>query len=156
MTRRATLFGLACSIAGCGPYFAGHPLPEAPPSAERELSCLDLSVVVVRDPRLDPTGVIAGLRLSNRCDHPIPVDVPSIVVTATRTSGEKVQARFFDPRHQIRRYEMMTHASGTERLLALGVGAPSEVAEVCFDVSAIEGRAERTAPICWSSAGEAR
>lgn len=147
-TSLALVFSCALVLTACNPYRPGTMEPTTPNGAVRTTGCIDVAIDRVED--YQAVGFATELRMGNRCDAPVMVDLGQIRATMRHGDGRVSAMQVYDPDLELRPALLDARARGREVLeyqpIRPGV-TPGPNAELCLDIAEIDRGEPSSLPI---------
>ena len=113
--------------------------------AVRTFGCVDVGFAVERR----ETGDVVDVHVGNRCERSEPLDLGRMIVRATDSRGNEVDAALRDPKGEVRLLHIGAAEHGRERFRLDTQRWP---ARLCFDVNAVAPSVRRTTdPVCFEN-----
>ena len=138
----------ALVLMACNPYRPGTMEPATPNGSVRTTGCIDIAIDLISDPQA--AGFATELRMGNRCDSAVTVDLGQIRATIRHGNGQISEMRVYDPEYQLRPALLDARARGREvleyQLVEPGV-VPGPNAELCLDIAGVDRGEPSSLPV---------
>ncbi len=156
MHRRLLIVATLLSC-GCSPTFWGRPPTRwdrtafERDQAVRVLGCAELGFSLDRETSLtSDSSFLLDVSLRNHCVRETAVNLSALRITGRDESGAERPVEIYDPRNEVRPYQLDALAEGTERMRIDVGGSLNATRVICIDVTRISPEANQAAaaPVC--------